>query len=169
MARPTTKEDLLFALHEQYAKLYATIEKLGQENFEKEFLFEDRDRNLRDVLAHLHEWHKMVILWHKEGTLKGGTPAVPGVGYTWRTIPTLNMEIWHSYQNVALEEIMECLTKTHQEIVDIVADHTNDELFAKGVYPWTKSSTLGAYFVSSGPSHYEWAMKKIRKQIKLLG
>ncbi|MDR1213109.1 MAG: ClbS/DfsB family four-helix bundle protein, partial [Propionibacteriaceae bacterium] len=41
--------------------------------------------------------------------------------------------------------------------------HTNDELFSRGVYPWTKSTTLGAYFVSATSSHYDWAMKKLRK------
>lgn len=37
-----------------------------------------------------------------------------------------------------------------------------------GNYAWTKTTTLGAYFVSSTSSHYDWAMKKLRRHTHLL-
>lgn len=45
---------------------------------------------------------------------------------------------------------------------------SNEELFSKGVFPWTGNVTLGSYFVSTTSSHYEWALKKIRKYVKSL-
>ncbi|WP_297115142.1 ClbS/DfsB family four-helix bundle protein, partial [uncultured Porphyromonas sp.] len=33
---------------------------------------------------------------------------------------------------------------------------------------WTGTSILGAYCVSVTASHYDWAMKKIKKHIKFL-
>jgi len=44
--------------------------------------------------------------------------------------------------------------------------HSNDELFSRNVYKWTKSSTLGSYFISTTSSHYDWAMKKLKRHIK---
>ena len=115
---------------------------------------------------HLYEWHQMVERWHREGTLRGGMPDVPGTGFTWRTLPDLNMEIWKKYQHVPLDEAKAMLKQSHAMVLRLVESHTNDELFSKGVYKWTKSSTLGAYFVSATSSHYDWAMKKLKKHDK---
>ena len=48
----------------------------------------------------------------------------------------------------------------------LIEQFSNDELFAKGSFGWTGTSTLGAYCVSTTASHYDWAMRKIRMHIK---
>ena len=165
MGRPSTKDDLLLAANQQYKKLLSMIESMPNELQEMEFEFEDRDRNLRDVLAHLYEWHIMVHTWYTVGTVKGLMPQVPGAGYTWRTLPDLNREIWKKYQDVLLDDIKCKFNNSHWMVVKLIETHNNEELFSKDIYKWTKSSTLGAYFVGSTSSHYEWAMKKIKKHI----
>lgn len=149
MSRPTTKSDLIVAANEQLDKLWRIIDSMTTDEQNAQFLFEDRDKNLRDVLVHLYEWHKMVENWHKTGTLEGGNPDVPGKGYTWKTLPDLNMEIWKKHQNVSLESAKQMLKESHKMILGLIEAHSNDELFSKAVYKWTKSTTLGAYFVSS--------------------
>ena len=166
MARPTTKPDLMEAANERFSKLWQLIDKMSDEEENASFLFEDRDRNVRDVLVHLYEWHQMVKCWHQIGTLEGGLPDVPGAGYTWKTLPALNMEIWKKYQHVPLADAKQMLRESHEMVLLLAQAHTNEELFAKGVYKWTKSSTLGAYFVSATSSHYDWAMKKLKRHIK---
>ena len=108
----------------------------------------------------------MVQTWHRIGTIENGTPDVPGKGYTWKTLPDLNYVIWEKYQNVSLTSSMEMLKESHRMIMNIVETHSNDELFSKDVYKWTKSSTLGAYFIGCTSSHYDWAMKKIKKHLR---
>lgn len=169
MSRPTTKPDLIQAANTEFEKLWKLIDTMTQEEQNAEFMFEDRDRNLRDVLTHLYEWHKMVESWHKEGTIDGGLPDVPGTGYTWRTLPDLNKCIWEKYQGTSLAEAKTSLIESHKMILKLIETHSNDELFTKKVYKWTKGSTLGAYFVSCTSSHYNWAMKKIRKHKKSTG
>ena len=166
MARPTTKAELITAAGEWFGKLWALIGAMSESEQNDLFLFEDRDKNLRDILVHLYEWHQMVKRWHKTGTLEGGMPDVPGTGYTWKTLPALNLEIWKKYQRVSLAESKELLQESHNMILDIIETHTNDELFDRGIYKWTKSSTLGAYFVGCTSSHYDWAMKKIKLHLK---
>ena len=168
MPRPTNKAELIDAANAQFEKLFTIINKMSEEQQNAPLGFEDRDKNLRDVFIHLYEWHKMVESWHKIGTLEGGTPQVPGEGYTWKTLPDLNMKIWEKYQDIPLEKSKEMLKDSHKMIMKLVEPHSNEELFERGVYKWTKSSTLGAYFVSCSASHYEWAMKKIKKQLKTL-
>ena len=166
MPRPTTKESLIRSATEQFEKLWKLIESMEEQEQNAEFLFDDRDKNLRDVLVHLHEWHHMVERWHKIGTLDGGTPDVPGKGYTWKTLPDLNLEIWKKYQNVSLVDSKNMLRESHGSVMRLIESHTNDELFSRGIYKWTKSTTLGAYFISGTSSHYDWAITKIKKHIK---
>lgn len=166
MPRPTTKADLLTAANDQFAALWALIDSMPELMQRGTFAFEDRDRNLRDVLTHLHEWHNMMKRWYRIGTVENGAPEIPGKGYTWRTLPALNAEIKTRYQQTSLDEAKTMLKASHEEMLALIASHTNDELFAKNVYKWTKTSTLGAYFVSNTSSHYDWAIKKLKKHKK---
>ncbi len=166
MPRPTTKQDLITEANAQFAALWVLIDTIPEDKREAAFPFDDRDKNLRDVLIHLHEWHLMVQRWHKIGTLEGGMPDVPGTGYTWKTLPALNQEIWRRYQQMPLAEAERLLKDSHEMILRLIDSHTNEQLFAKGVYKWTKSTTLGAYFVSCTASHYVWAMTKLKKAVK---
>lgn len=166
MPRPTTKAMLIEAANAQFEKLWKQIDSMSEAQQNAQFSFEDRDKNLRDVLIHLYEWHMMMQRWYQIGTIEGGMPEVPGKGYTWRTLPGLNQEIWAQYQDVSLEDAKRMLRESHDTILRLIESHTNDELFEKNVYKWTKSTTLGAYFVSNTSSHYDWAMKKIKLHIK---
>lgn len=167
VGRPTTKPDLLKAAADGFAQLNSCIDHMPPTVLMAEYAFEDRDRNARDVLWHLHAWHEMVIEWHRVGTLQGGTPAVPGEGYTWKTLPALNLEIWKDAQAITFTDARAALEDSHVRVVRLIESHANDELFGRNVYAWTKSATLGAYFVSSTSSHYNWALTKLRKHKRL--
>lgn len=41
-------------------------------------------------------------------------------------------------------------------------DFSIEDLFDKGRFDWTGTTTLGSYFVSATSSHYDWALKKLR-------
>lgn len=166
MPRPTNKAELTTAANTQFAKLWALVDAMQEEEQNAAFAFEDRDKNLRDVLVHLHEWHNMMERWHRVGTLERGSPAVPGEGYTWKTLPALNLELWKKYQDKSLEDAKKLLKQSHAKIFALIESHSDGELFDRGVYKWTKTSTLGAYFVSNTASHYDWAMKKLKRHRK---
>jgi len=177
MPRPTTKAELMIAAEEQFEKLWKLIDAMNDEEQNAPFEFSDlkkkeahweRDKNLRDVIIHLYEWHQMVKRWYEEGTVKGGTPSVPGEGYTWQTLPDLNRKIWEAYQNVPLDRSKIMLKESHTEIMTLVEKHSDPELFEKGFYKWTKTTNLAAYLISCTSSHYEWAMTKIKLHIKNL-
>jgi hypothetical protein len=167
MPRAKNKEELLEASDTQYRKLMDLVDSFSPEEQEGAFLFEDRDKNIRDVLVHLHEWHLMMQRWYKDG-MAGEKPAIPAEGYTWKTLPDLNAVIWEKWQGTSLAETKLLLAKSHAQIEKLMRSHSDEELFTKKYYPWTGTTSLGAYFVSNNPSHYDWAMKKIRRQKRAL-
>lgn len=87
-------------------------------------------------------------------------------GYNWRNYGEMNVELWKKHQSTPYDEALENLKDTHQKVMKLIDAFSNEELFSKGAFPWTGNNTLGAYVVSSTSSHYDWALKKIRKYLK---
>lgn len=175
MGRPATKSDLISAAGEKYEKLNALIATLTVEELSTPFDFSgdekkkeahwERDKNLKDVLIHLYEWHQLVLNWVRVNKEGDPQPFIPRP-YNWKTYGKLNMEFWKKHQDTTLEEAKEMFQKSHEDVLNLAQNFTNEELFSKGVYDWVGGSTLGSYFVSVTASHYEWAMKKIKAHQK---
>ena len=165
MARPKTKQELLKLSKENYTKLLDFVQNLSAEDLEKEFPEGYLNRNVRDVLAHLHEWHLMMIGWYEVG-MRGKKPDIPAKGYTWKTTPDLNRKIWKQYRETERREVMYMLNTSFQDIQSLIEAHTDEELFEKKRYHWTGSTSLGAYLISASSSHYDWALKLIKKCLK---
>ncbi|MGV0923698.1 ClbS/DfsB family four-helix bundle protein [Empedobacter tilapiae] len=163
MARPTTKEELLHLSQANYKKLNDLIESISDPN--KEFHEGTMNRNIRDVLAHLHHWHLMMLNWYEVG-MKGEKPEMPAKGYSWKDTPELNKEIWKKYQKVDFNETKSLFNDSYQDIQKIIEKHTNEELFEKKKYKWTGTTSLGSYLISATSSHYDWAIKLIKKTLK---
>lgn len=162
MARPQNKSDLLAFSQKNFDALMSLIESLSSEEQHKEFPEGTMNRNIRDVLMHLHHWHCLMMEWYQVG-MDGKKPAMPTQGYTWKMTPALNRFIWEKYRETALKDAIKATRVSHQKINDLISQHTNEELFEKKRFPWTGTTTLGSYFVSSSSSHYDWAIKLIRK------
>jgi len=106
--------------------------------------------------------------WYVVG-MEGQKPDIPAKGYTWKTVSQLNHKIWQDYQNVSLQEIRESLENSHKEMMQLIVNHSNEELFEKKRYAWTGTTSLGAYFIGATSSHYDWALKLISKAFKKMG
>lgn len=162
MSRPTIKKELLTLGEENFQKLIGFIEKLSKQERDKNFPSGYLNRNIRDVLGHLHEWHLMMCSWYEVG-MSGKNPDIPAKGYTWKTTPDLNREIQKKYSSIPLHEVKELLDSSFSKVRELIETHTDEELFEKKRYHWTGSTSLGAYFISATSSHYDWALKLIRK------
>lgn len=162
MPKPKTKLALIEASRANYDQLLAHVDALSGSQQTAEFKPGTMNRNIRDVFAHLHHWHGLFLNWYEVG-MTGEKPEMPAPGYTWKTLPALNREIWDSYRHTPLPETRAQLQKSFADMQAVIARHTDDELFTKRHYGWTGSTSLGAYLISATSSHYGWAFKLIRK------
>ncbi|MDH6358139.1 ClbS/DfsB family four-helix bundle protein [Parabacteroides sp. PF5-9] len=165
MARPTNKHDLIVLANSQFEKLWKLIDSMSEEKRLATFSFEDRDRNLRDVLVHLYEWHQLLLHW-LPANLAGKAVNFLPTPYNWKTYPQMNVEIWKKHQTTSLKEAVALLKETHIEIIKLIEPLTDDELFTKKYFPWTGTTNLGSYCISATSSHYDWAMKKLKQHLK---
>ena len=173
--RPTSKTELLNLATSNWEKMNTLISEMNGKELKTPFDFSNdekkkeahwtRDKNLRDVLIHLYEWHQLVINWVSKNQ-KGVTSSFFPAPYNWKTYGELNVEFWKKHQNTSLEEATNLLNTSHKEILKLIESFNDDELFAHNVYTWVGGSTLGGYFVSATSSHYDWAMKKLKAHKK---
>lgn len=168
MPRPTTKAMLIQQSQENYEKLLTLINTLSPEEQEQTFSFEDRDRNLRDILIHLYEWHQLLLLFVQRNMSDISSPFLPEP-YNWRIYPDMNVEIWRKHQSTPLSKAKELLADSHQATLQALEPFTDEALFTKQFFPWTGNTSLGSYFVSATSSHYDWAIKKLKRHIKTKG
>jgi hypothetical protein len=163
MGRPKSKTELLDLSQSNFEQLLSYVDNLKDPQIE--FPPGTMNRNVRDVLAHLFHWHLMMLEWYDKG-MQGEKPQMPAEGYTWKTVPELNQWIWKKYAGQPLQQIRKDFELTHSKIRDLIEGHTNEELFEKKKYPWTGSTSLGAYLISATSSHYDWGLKLIRRATK---
>lgn len=162
MSRPKTKTELLELGKLNFDKLMNYVDGFSEEEQNKEFPEGTMNRNIRDVLAHLHHWHLMMMEWYQVG-MSGKKPKMPAKGYTWKTTPDLNRWIWEEYNSMPLDEAKYQLKKGFSNLRKIIEVHSNEELFTKKHYKWTGTTSLGSYLVSATSSHYDWAYNLIKK------
>jgi len=165
MPRPQNKADLLRLAKANFSKLQSTIDRYNPSGELREFKLDTMNRNVRDVMGHLHQWHLMMEDWYTIG-MSGKKPEMPAAGYTWKNTGALNKMIWEACQAISLAEMQSKLIRSHQAMLELIEKHTDEELFEKKRYPWTGSTSLGAYLISATSTHYDWAIKLIRKALK---
>lgn len=163
MPRPKSKPELIDQAQQRYAELLQEIEDLSEDDLCAPGVV--GEWSIKDVLAHLAEWHRMCLGWYRAGAA-GEVPKTPSERYTWKQTPQLNDEIWQKHRNDSLDRVKSELEGTHVETLDVIGQISNADLFESRPYAWTKSTTLGAYFVSATGSHYDWARKEIRRGLK---
>lgn len=175
MGRPTSKTDLIYAADTNFNKLNELTSSMTEHELNTAFDFSldakkkeahwKRDKNLRDILIHLYEWHQLLLNWVSSNMAGEEKPfLIPP--YNWKTYGEMNVEFWKKHQNTLLEEAERMYLNSHEEVMRLAETFSNEELFTKGVFPWVGGSTLGSYFVSATASHYDWAMKKIKAHRK---
>ncbi|WP_078556084.1 ClbS/DfsB family four-helix bundle protein [Bacillus alkalicellulosilyticus] len=161
------KETLLLDSEENFNRLLEIIESVPSRKRGISIETPERDKNFRDVIMHLYEWHAMLERWYKEG-MDGDIPFMPAPGYKWSSIKLLNMRIWENYQDVTLAQAIKKLKLSHQRVMNLIKLHTNEELVVKKYYKWTKTSNLLSYFSANTSKHYIWAIKKCEGMAKTI-
>ena len=175
MPRPKTKDELIEAAEANFGKLWKLIDSMSEEALNTEFNISSdvkkkeqhwaRDKNLRDVLIHLYEWHQLLIKW-VNSNIDGKEAGFLPEPYTWKTYGEMNQKLWNAHQGTKLEKSKKILKKSHKDSLALIQKFSDEELFTKKYFNWTGTTSLGSYCISSMSSHYDWAIKKLRAHIK---
>ena len=174
MPRATTKADLIKSANEQFDSMWKLIDAMSEDELHAVFDFGadwgkkeahwKRDKNIRDVLVHLYEWHQLLLNWvaaNEKGEVK---PFIP-LPYTFKTYSDMNVMLCEKHQATPYEA-KKMLLDSHKKVLALIERFSNEELFTNKHFSWTGSTSLGSYCVSTTASHYDWAIKKIKQHRK---
>lgn len=180
MPRARNKEDLLKFAAENFNKLNEIIDGMSEPQLNTEFNFSSlnkpeahwsRDKNVRDILIHLYEWHQLMLAFIKNNAkcsdAKSAIQFLPPE-YTWKTYGIMNQALWERHQTTSLATARKQLNKSHEQVMKLAESFTEEQLFTKKFYKWTGTTDLGSYFVSTTASHYDWAIKKLKLHCKMV-
>ena len=174
MPNPTTKQELLVAMTDGYAQLNEQIAKMSEAEAAASFTFAadpkkcgvrwQNDRCLRDLLIHLREWQLLMSAFVqniREGHPKDYLPDEYRKCY-------LEMEkaLLEKHQSTPLEEAKTLLQQSHEEMLRLAESFSEEELFTKGYYKVTYTTSMAAYFLSVTP--YGQAVKILKMHQKSL-
>ncbi|MCL2711866.1 MAG: ClbS/DfsB family four-helix bundle protein [Methanomassiliicoccaceae archaeon] len=140
MPRATTKAELIRMADEQFDKMWKIIDSMDDIEQNNDFCFDadsmddaahwKRDKNLRDVLIHLFEWHQLLLEWegsNANGVAKTFLPSP----YTWKTYGEMNIGFWEKHQKMdtSLSMSKEMLRNSHKNVLVVIERYSDKELF----------------------------------------
>jgi hypothetical protein len=176
MSKITTKQELLTAIEDGYTKLNDQIGKMTAEEITAHFSFVadpkkcgvrwQYDCCLRDLLIHIYEWQvlqRFFVQNIREGHPKDYLPDEYRKCYH-----EMDKMLVEKHQNTSLEEAQRRLQQTHKEMLDLAESFTEEELFTKGYYKNTYTTSMAAYFESVTSSPYAQAVKLLQTHQKNL-
>ena len=174
MPNPTTKQELLAAIADGYAQLNEQIAKMSEAELAAPFTFVadpkkcgvrwQNDRCLRDLLIHLHEWQLLMSTFVqniREGHPKDYLPDEYRKNYH-----EMDKMLVEKHQNTTLEEARALLQQSHEKMLRLAESFSEEELFTKGYFKVTYTTSMAAYFLSVAP--YGQAVKILKTHQKNL-
>ena len=174
MPNPTTKQELLAAMADGYAQLNEQIAKMSDEEISAPFTFAadpkkcgvrwQNDRCLRDLLIHFREWQLLMSTFVQN--IREGHPKDYLPDEYRRCYHEMDKMIVEKHQNTSLEEAKALLQQSHEEMLRLAESFTEEELFTKGYYKVTYTTSMAAYFLSVTP--YGQAVKILKTHQKSL-
>ena len=174
MPNPTTKQELLAAIADGYAQLNNQIAKMSETEIIAPFTFSadpkkygvrwQNDRSLRDLLIHLHEWQLLMSTFVKN--IREGHPRDYLPDEYRKCYHEMDKMLIAKHQNTPLEEAKALLQQSHEEMLRLAESFTEEELFTKGYYKVTYTTSMAAYFLSVTP--YGQALKILKTHQKNL-
>jgi hypothetical protein len=157
--RAKTKEELLESIHDSRASLEKKFSKLTPPQMVWPGSMDNW--SVKDILSHLVDWEARFVNWYQVGK-RGEVPETPAPGMTWRELPKLNQIGYEKHKDESLDEVMVNYKTSYQEILAIIEEMTEEEIFKPGVYEWTGNSPLLSWIAANTSSHYQWAKRNIR-------
>lgn len=188
MPRPQNKADLIALAEKNYGELVKFIASMSEDEKSTPFDFSSlnkneahwsRDKNARDVICHLVEWQKLLLKFVAENMKNGNGEKSENKKsaivyqflpepYNWKNYGDMNRAIWQNCQNITTEKALADFAESHKKVMELARSFSDDELFTKKHFAWTGTTNLGAYFISTTSSHYDWALKKLKAHRKIV-
>ncbi len=163
MTKYRSKTELMKAIQVEHHRLDNLLNAIPKEDMLRKGVV--GDWSIKDVLAHLTAWERLLLDWYKAG-FKGRNPSLPNpVGMSKKAIDALNKEIFKQNREVTLADVWKNYRDNYLQVLATLEVIREKDMFMPGRYAWTGKFTLADYIAGNTCNHYLWAKTKIRTWI----
>ena len=159
----SNRTELLAVTEKEYAKLLKTLGGLDADLVVRPGPGDDG--SIKDTLAHRAHWLRLFLGWYGDGKA-GKAVQTPAPGYKWNQLKEYNAKVREESRSKSWKEVVAELKRAHGDLLKLLNDLDDAELYTTHLYPWTNDWTLGRWAEASGASHYRSANKHIRKIVR---
>jgi hypothetical protein len=166
MAIPKNKEELYNAITNNYKKLTHELNSIPSHLTEiKELDAHSKNTlmSINDLVAYLVGWGQLVLKWNNKKN-KGLDVDFPETGFKWNELGLLAQKFYKDYEKDDFNILTRKLEKTTNEILNIIENKTNTELYE---IAWYDKWTLGKMIQLNTSSPFKNAKDRIRKWKKI--
>ena len=162
MAVPTNKKELIDDIKTTYSKLIKDLEDIPSKltkTKELEGHAKGTNMSVFNLISCLIGWGELVLKWDRK--MKNNEQVdFPETGYKWNELGKLANKFYLDYENLQYLELLQKLDNVVVEILEIIENHSNKELYQTAWYgKWTKGKMI--QFNTSSP--YKNARTRIRR------
>jgi len=151
-----SKEAFIKDIQVEYQRLEDLLVNLDEQQMTKSRVC--RHWSIKDMLAHLHEWHCLALRWYEVG-LSGRRDAIPAA----KDIPVLNKRIFEKHRDRPLKQVLRAFRDSHERMMQLIESLSDEQLLTPGYFGWTRWNPLTTYLGPNTCSHYRWAIRHIQR------
>ena len=157
---PKTKAELLGAMELEHRLLWEAVARVDARR--RELPGACGAWSVKDVLAHLVAWKRMLLGWYGAGR-RGEAVRTPAEDLNWRETPELNRRIYEAWRERSWEDVVVAFDEAWRELLALAREMPEEELFRKGLYGWMRGWPMGRWIAANTSSHYRWARVRVRR------
>lgn len=167
MSIPNNKNELTQVIKVNFDKLKMELNGIPLELSELKTLdghAKNTLMSIKDLVAYLNGWGQLVLKWHHN---KNHNIQVdfPETGFKWNELGLLAQKFYKDYEQIELNELFSKLEQTTKEILLIIENKTNQELYETA---WYQEWTFGRMIQLNTSSPFKNATLRIRKWKKTI-
>jgi len=159
MPEPADKATLLDEIRTQFAALEEILAPLDMARMTIEGVIPDW--SIKDLLAHIASWHHRLLVW-LYAAIRNEEPTISGPNSV-EEMDALNAQFYQENKSQSLTEALTDLRTTHQQILDIIQEMPEEDLFNPVRFVWAEGEPLWQVIAGDTYEHYQEHQKQIQK------
>jgi hypothetical protein len=148
-----TKENLLARIAAGHEEFEAALVRIPEEQMQTPILHDGW--SVKDVLGHLAFWQDLLV--SRFTALRAGQTPDPVTD-----IDALNARALNDFRHLSLEEVREREQDAYQQILEMIENATEDELFDPNHFTWTNNNPFQVWIPGDTWEHYEEHLPELR-------
>ena len=98
---------------------------------DKDKLIDGVDRTPAQMIAYQLDWMNLILNWESQEQL-GFVVTIPTQDYKWNNLSGLYESFYKQFEGYTLKELCTMFVKAEQQIIELINNYTDIELFLQG-------------------------------------